>query len=71
MSDAKVLSRLKTQLTKFSLELGKSLSKTFAKFVSQILFGRRPVSVGRRNRADQSIAVDRDSARLRYAVFGE
>jgi hypothetical protein len=39
MQDSKVRSRLKAQLTKFSLELGAGLSKPLAKFVSQMLFG--------------------------------
>jgi len=39
MQDSKVRSRLKAQLTKFSLELCASLSKPLTKFVSQMLFG--------------------------------
>jgi len=39
MHDTKVRSRLKTQLTKFSLELCAGLSKPLGRFVSQMLFG--------------------------------
>ena len=39
MHDSKVRSRLKAQLTKFSLELCCTLSKPLAQFVSQMLFG--------------------------------
>jgi len=39
MQDSKVRSRLKAQLTKFSLELCVGLSKPLAGFVSQMLFG--------------------------------
>jgi hypothetical protein len=39
MHDTKVRSRLKAQLTKFSLELCAGLSKPLARFVSQMLFG--------------------------------
>ena len=39
MQDSKVRSRLKAQLTKFSLELCVGLSRPLAKFVSQMLFG--------------------------------
>ena len=39
MQDSKVRSRLKAQLTKFSLELCVGLSRSLAKFVSQMLFG--------------------------------
>jgi hypothetical protein len=39
VQDSKVRSRLKAQLTKFSLELCTGLSKPLAKFVSQMLFG--------------------------------
>ncbi len=39
MNDSKIRSRLKAQLTKFSLELCASLSKPLAGFVSEMLFG--------------------------------
>lgn len=39
MNDTKVRSRLKAQLTKFSLELCEGLTKPLTKFVSQMLFG--------------------------------
>lgn len=39
MHDTKVRSQLKTQLTKFSLELCAGLSKLLGRFVSQMLFG--------------------------------
>jgi hypothetical protein len=39
MHDSKLRSRLKAQLTKFSLELCASLSKPLGRFVSQMLFG--------------------------------
>jgi len=39
VNDTKVRSRLKAQLTKFSLELCEGLTKPLTKFVSQMLFG--------------------------------
>ena len=39
MQDSKLRSRLKAQLTKFTLELGQSLSRPHQKFVGQMLFG--------------------------------
>ena len=39
MHDSKIRSRLKAQLTKFSLELCEGLTKPLAGFVSQMLFG--------------------------------
>lgn len=39
MQDSKLRSRLKAQLTKFSLELCQGLSRPLEKFVGQILFG--------------------------------
>jgi len=39
MHNSKVRSRLKAQLTKFSAEFSRGLSKPHTKFVSQMLFG--------------------------------
>ena len=39
MQDNRLRSRLKAQLTKFTLELGQSLSRPHQKFVGQMLFG--------------------------------
>ena len=39
MHDSKIRSRLKAQLTKFSLELCEGLTKPLTGFVSQMLFG--------------------------------
>ena len=39
MQDSKLRSRLKAQLTKFTLELGQALSRPQQKFVGQMLFG--------------------------------
>ena len=39
MQDSKLLSRLKAQLTKFTLELCQTLRRPRQKFVGQMLFG--------------------------------
>ena len=39
MQDSKLRSRLKAQLTKFTLELGQTLSRPHQKFIGQMLFG--------------------------------
>ena len=39
MQDSKIRSRLKAQLTKFSSELCRDLSKPLSKFVTHMLFG--------------------------------
>ena len=39
VQDNKLRSRLKAQLTKFTLELGQTLSRPHQRFVAQMLFG--------------------------------
>ena len=68
MQDSKVRSRLKAQLTKFSAELCRDLSKPLSKFVSQMLFGiqaSQDVKLSNIGRAlDEAIPLIRTEKRL-------